>query len=202
MVHPPEVAETDDRDCSVPIICCRAHRQHLTYGRRADVSASQPGLHQFLDGPNPSSPTSPGCWTISATKMAARGWCGAALAIRSAGTTPWKIRSPPKARPGAALVFDGRLFHGTGANRTPAERAPCHPLYYVYRSRAQQQKNFFLGFTLRCWQKSRDEFLRRLRLLHLGRCSAAPIRRSDKGRLAAVSEPTGPLEARGKPIAC
>ena len=101
---------------------------------------------------------------------------------------------------GAALVFDGRLFHGTGANRTPAAERHAILSYYC-RPFVRQQENFYLGLHPTVLATERDELLRRLGYFiwaGLGRTNTP----GDKGRLAAVSDPTGPLDARGNAITC
>ncbi|HEY1709333.1 MAG TPA: phytanoyl-CoA dioxygenase family protein [Rhizomicrobium sp.] len=101
---------------------------------------------------------------------------------------------------GAALVFDGRLFHGTGPNRTPAEERHAILSYYC-RPFVRQQENFFLGLHPAVLAQERDEFLRRLGYFiwaGLGRTNVP----GDKSRLAAMSDPTGPLDARGNAITC
>jgi ectoine hydroxylase-related dioxygenase (phytanoyl-CoA dioxygenase family) len=62
---------------------------------------------------------------------------------------------------GSALVFDGRLIHGTGANRTlDVERHAL--LSYCCRPYVRQQENFFLGLAPELARTEREAFLARL----------------------------------------
>jgi ectoine hydroxylase-related dioxygenase (phytanoyl-CoA dioxygenase family) len=62
---------------------------------------------------------------------------------------------------GAALVFDGRTIHGTGANRT--ETSERHAvLSYCCRPYVRQQENFFLGLAPELVRTEREDFLARL----------------------------------------
>lgn len=64
-------------------------------------------------------------------------------------------------RAGSALVFDGRLIHGTGANRTTSRERRAL-LSYCCRPYVRQQENFFLGLAPDLQQNEREAFLGRL----------------------------------------
>jgi ectoine hydroxylase-related dioxygenase (phytanoyl-CoA dioxygenase family) len=99
---------------------------------------------------------------------------------------------------GSALVFDGRLVHGTGANRTQSDHRHGILTYYC-RAFMRQQENFFLGLDPAVEEEADDELKRRLgyTIQHgLGRTEAP----SQKGLLFRVAEPIPALDARGKPI--
>lgn len=61
---------------------------------------------------------------------------------------------------GAILCFDGRLWHGTGANRTDRPRRAL--LSYHCRPYIRQQENFTLGLDRRLWTEERPDLLNRL----------------------------------------
>lgn len=63
--------------------------------------------------------------------------------------------------PGSALVFDGRIVHGTGENRTATEQRHAI-LSYFCRPFMRQQENFFLGLAPELEHSEREAFLARL----------------------------------------
>ena len=99
---------------------------------------------------------------------------------------------------GSALVFDGRLVHGTGANRTgDAHRHGI--LSYYCRAFMRQQENFFLGLDPEVERDADPELLRRLgyTIQHgLGRTEKP----SQEGVLSRVREPIPALDASGRPV--
>lgn len=100
---------------------------------------------------------------------------------------------------GAALVFDGRLVHGTGANLTKSEERHAI-LSYHCRPFVRQQENFFLGLHPKVRESEREEFLGRLGYriwAGLGRTNT-PM---DKTLLDAERDPLGPLDADGNLLA-
>lgn len=62
---------------------------------------------------------------------------------------------------GSALVFDGRLIHGTGANQT-SDVQRHGVLSYFCRPFVRQQENFFLGLAPELRDDEREAFLARL----------------------------------------
>jgi len=62
---------------------------------------------------------------------------------------------------GTALVFDGRLWHGTGPNRTQNQQRHAI-LQYCCRGYIRQQENFFLGLARDVFDHESEEFLGRL----------------------------------------
>jgi ectoine hydroxylase-related dioxygenase (phytanoyl-CoA dioxygenase family) len=101
---------------------------------------------------------------------------------------------------GAALVFDGRLYHGTGANQTDGEERHAI-LSYHCRPFIRQQENFFLGLHPKVRQSEREEFLARLGYriwAGLGRTNT-PM---DKHLLQTERDPTGPLDESGDSLDC
>lgn len=96
---------------------------------------------------------------------------------------------------GSALVFDGRLVHGTGENRsTGAQRHAL--LSYFCRPFVRQQENFFLGLDPALRATERPEFLARLGYRiwgGLGRIEAP----GQPGLMTAQAEPLGPLNRDG-----
>ena len=61
---------------------------------------------------------------------------------------------------GTLLVFDGRIFHGTGKNKTNTKR---HAVFtYFCRTYIRQQENHFLSFPEELRKNSSDKFLDRL----------------------------------------
>jgi ectoine hydroxylase-related dioxygenase (phytanoyl-CoA dioxygenase family) len=101
---------------------------------------------------------------------------------------------------GAALIFDGRLYHGTGPNRTASEERHAI-LSYCCRPYIRQQENFFLGLAPKIRMTEREEVLRRLGYFiwanNLGRVEKP----TEKGPLAPLTNPIGPLDANGQPLA-
>jgi ectoine hydroxylase-related dioxygenase (phytanoyl-CoA dioxygenase family) len=78
---------------------------------------------------------------------------------------------------GAALIFDGRLIHGTGANRTSDQKRHAL-LSYFCRSFMRQQENFFLGLDPALETPANEGLLGRLgfRVQHgLGRIEAPNV---------------------------
>jgi ectoine hydroxylase-related dioxygenase (phytanoyl-CoA dioxygenase family) len=100
---------------------------------------------------------------------------------------------------GAALVFDGRLIHGTGENRTPSEHRHAILSYYC-KPFIRQQENFFLGLDPALRTREREEFMRRI-----GYWIWAGLGRTDtpgeRGVLRLAESPTGALDAEGRPLA-
>jgi ectoine hydroxylase-related dioxygenase (phytanoyl-CoA dioxygenase family) len=99
---------------------------------------------------------------------------------------------------GSALVFDGRLIHGTGANRT-ADKHRHGILTYYCRPFMRQQENFFLGLDPALQTGENEELLRRLghTIWHgLGRTEKP----SQDGVLHRVADPIPALDAAGRPI--
>lgn len=100
--------------------------------------------------------------------------------------------------PGAALIFDGRLIHGTGANRTTGEQRRAILTYYCSPF-VRQQENYFLGLDPRVEPLVSDELKRRMGYSvwrGLGR-TETPL---DQGLLARVSEAVCELDRDGQPI--
>ena len=96
---------------------------------------------------------------------------------------------------GSVMVFDGRLVHGTGANRTAGDERRAILAYHC-RPFVRQQENFFLGLDPAIRRAERPEFLARLGFqiwAGLGRTSAP----GEQGVLAPLDHPTGALDARG-----
>src|SRR5581483_2853747 len=102
---------------------------------------------------------------------------------------------------GAALVFDGRLFHGTGANRTAGGERHAILSYYC-RPYVRQQENVFLGLDPAIRVREREEFLARLGYRiwanNLGRTNAP----NERGILEPLSHPIGPLDSAGHTLDC
>ena len=98
---------------------------------------------------------------------------------------------------GTIMVFDGRLIHGTGANRARSgERRAL--LAYHCRPFVRQQENYFLGLDPELRRTEREAFLRRLGFgiwSGLGRVNHP----GDAGVLAPVIAPTAALAADGEP---
>lgn len=101
---------------------------------------------------------------------------------------------------GSALVFDGRLIHGTGANLTANEERHAI-LSYHCRPFIRQQENAFLGLHPSLRTGERDEFMRRLGYSiwanNLGRIESPSV----KGILQIAENPIGPLDADGRALA-
>ncbi len=99
---------------------------------------------------------------------------------------------------GAALIFDGRLTHGTGANLTASEERHAI-LSYHCRPFVRQQENYYLGLDPELRRTERGVFLRRLGYwiwAGLGRTNEP----GEKGALEPLTAPIGPLDAAGRPI--
>ncbi len=96
---------------------------------------------------------------------------------------------------GSALVFDGRLIHGTGANRTGDVQRHGILTYYC-RPFIRQQENFFLGMAPELRTTEREVFLERVGYriwAGLGRTDAP----GEHGLLRRLEQPVGGLDARG-----
>lgn len=99
---------------------------------------------------------------------------------------------------GAALIFDGRMVHGTGSNITEAEERHA-VLSYHCRPFVRQQENYLLGFDPALRETERGIFLRRLGFWiwsGLGRTHEP----GERGALAPVTSPIGPMDSEGRPI--
>jgi ectoine hydroxylase-related dioxygenase (phytanoyl-CoA dioxygenase family) len=97
---------------------------------------------------------------------------------------------------GAALIFDGRLTHGTGANLTTAEHRHAI-LSYHCRPFVRQQENYFLGLDPKVRETEREEVLRRMGFgiwAGLGRTNEP----GEKGVLAPVRAPLGGVDETGR----
>jgi ectoine hydroxylase-related dioxygenase (phytanoyl-CoA dioxygenase family) len=87
---------------------------------------------------------------------------------RSSSFAPAEIQNTPKpedtiaaeGKAGSILCFDGRLWHGTGANRTNKLRHAL--LSYHCRPFVRQQENFALGLLPALRQSERPALLKRL----------------------------------------
>lgn len=98
---------------------------------------------------------------------------------------------------GAALVFDGRLVHGTGANRTQGEDRRAI-LSYFCRPFIRQQENFFLGLDEAVLDRASPMLLERLGYriwAGLGRTDSP----ADAGFQRRLERPLGALTAMGQP---
>lgn len=100
---------------------------------------------------------------------------------------------------GSALVFDGRLIHGTGANRSrDVQRHGV--LSYFCRPFVRQQENYFLGLAPRLRATEREAFLERLGYriwAGLGRTD----RPGERELLERVEHPVGALDPAGRSAA-
>jgi ectoine hydroxylase-related dioxygenase (phytanoyl-CoA dioxygenase family) len=99
------------------------------------------------------------------------------------------------AKAGSAMVFDGRLIHGTGANRT-ADVQRHGILTYYCRPFIRQQENFFLGMDPGLRTSEREAFLERV-----GYRIWAGLGRTDwpgeRELLTRLEHPVGPLNRLG-----
>jgi len=127
---------------------------------------------------------------------------GTRLAPGSHRSREWRkeLRRPTVAAAGpagSALVFDGRLIHGTGANRTADQQRHAILTYYC-RPFMRQQENFFLGLDPALRSPENEPLLRRLGFSiwrGLGRIET-PL----EGRLMAGEPARVPaLDAAGRP---
>lgn len=104
---------------------------------------------------------------------------------------------PVEGPAGSVMVFDGRLAHGTGANRTQdVERRAI--LAYHCRPFIRQQENFFLGLDPAVRRTERPALLARLGFeiwAGLGRTDAP----GEAGVLAPLEHPIGALDTTGAP---
>jgi ectoine hydroxylase-related dioxygenase (phytanoyl-CoA dioxygenase family) len=99
---------------------------------------------------------------------------------------------------GSALVFDGRLTHGTGANVTEAQERVA-VLTYHCRPFVRQQENYLLGLDPELRRNERGIFLRRLGFwiwAGLGRTHDP----GERGALEPLVTTIGPLDAEGRPL--
>jgi ectoine hydroxylase-related dioxygenase (phytanoyl-CoA dioxygenase family) len=99
---------------------------------------------------------------------------------------------------GAALIFDGRMVHGTGSNITDNEERHGILTYYC-RPFVRQQENYLLGLDPALRATERGAVLRRLGFwiwAGLGRTHEP----GQKGPLSPVASPIGALDAEGRPI--
>jgi ectoine hydroxylase-related dioxygenase (phytanoyl-CoA dioxygenase family) len=97
---------------------------------------------------------------------------------------------------GSALIFDGRLLHGTGANRTTDMQRHGILTYYC-RPFIRQQENFFLGMAPELRATEREAFLERIGYriwAGLGRTDSPGERRL----LERLDDPVGALDSTGK----
>jgi ectoine hydroxylase-related dioxygenase (phytanoyl-CoA dioxygenase family) len=102
---------------------------------------------------------------------------------------------PAEGPAGSVMVFDGRLTHGTGANRTASDQRRA-VLAYHCRPFVRQQENFFLGLDPAIRRSERPAFLARLGFeiwAGLGRTNAP----GEAGVLAPLDHPIGALDAAG-----
>lgn len=129
---------------------------------------------------------------------------GSHLLAVAADGEPGGVRAPTyedtiaaEAPAGSILCFDGRLWHGTGANRTDQPRRAL--LSYHCRPFLRQQENFTLGLDRRLWALERPELLDRLGFkpwAGLGRVeSPIPAERLEVDTLA-----IGPLSRTGETL--
>ena len=102
---------------------------------------------------------------------------------------------------GSALIFDGRLVHGTGENRSRGSHRHALLSYYC-RPFMRQQENFYLGLDPAIRTDASPGFLRRLGFSiwgGLGRTDAP----GEQGLMRPLTEPVGPLgrdgRAKGEP---
>jgi ectoine hydroxylase-related dioxygenase (phytanoyl-CoA dioxygenase family) len=96
---------------------------------------------------------------------------------------------------GSALIFDGRLIHGTGANRTQSVQRHGILTYYC-RPFVRQQENFFLGMAPALRASEREAFLERVGYriwAGLGRTDAP----GERELLARLDDPIGALDSAG-----
>jgi len=97
---------------------------------------------------------------------------------------------------GSALIFDGRLVHGTGASRARRGERRAVLAYYC-RPYVRQQENFFLGLHRAIAAGEREALLRRLGYwvwAGLGRTDSP----GERGVLAPLARPTGRLTTNGR----
>jgi ectoine hydroxylase-related dioxygenase (phytanoyl-CoA dioxygenase family) len=97
---------------------------------------------------------------------------------------------------GSALIFDGRLVHGTGASRASTGERRAVLAYYC-RPYVRQQENFFLGLEPALAAGEREALLRRLGYwiwAGLGRTDSP----AERGVLKPLTEPTGRLTEKGR----
>jgi ectoine hydroxylase-related dioxygenase (phytanoyl-CoA dioxygenase family) len=103
-----------------------------------------------------------------ATRLVPKSHLDRSATPRSSSFVPAKPQNMPKPEDtigaegpaGSILCFDGRVWHGTGANRT---EKPRHALLsYHCRPFVRQQENFSLGLLPEIRRSERDAFLNRL----------------------------------------
>lgn len=114
---------------------------------------------------------------------------------------PGRGEEPPtvavEAPAGSAFVFDGRLLHGTGANRTDGRRHVI--LNYACRPFLRQQENFTVSASPEVLARASDELLGRLGFRVQG--TLGGVQGPREGAL--MARPTsflGPLAADGSPL--
>jgi ectoine hydroxylase-related dioxygenase (phytanoyl-CoA dioxygenase family) len=100
---------------------------------------------------------------------------------------------------GAALIFDGRMVHGTGSNITESEERHVILSYYC-RPFVRQQENYYLGLDPALRREERGAFLRRLGY-HIWAGLGRTHEPGEKGALEPLEAPIGPLDPEGRPIA-
>ncbi|MCP5431797.1 MAG: phytanoyl-CoA dioxygenase family protein [Alphaproteobacteria bacterium] len=103
---------------------------------------------------------------------------------------------------GSALVFEGRLWHGTGSNVTKDERRPAI-LMYCCKPYIRSQENFTLGLDRDILRAERPALLARLGFMQnhgLGRINNV-IPREYPGVMPWEQRPMGPLHDDGTPKA-
>jgi ectoine hydroxylase-related dioxygenase (phytanoyl-CoA dioxygenase family) len=99
-------------------------------------------------------------------------------------------------RAGSALIFDGRLIHGTGANRSRDVQRHGILTYYC-RPFIRQQENFFLGMAPALRSSEREAFLERIGYriwAGLGRTDAP----GDRQLLTRLDDPLSALDSAGE----
>lgn len=99
---------------------------------------------------------------------------------------------------GGALIFEGRIWHGTGENTTANEKRHALLAYHC-RPYIRQQENFFLGLREDLIESERPAFLGRLgfkQWMGYGRIE----RPRQAGLMTRQTPRAGPLDAEGRPI--
>jgi ectoine hydroxylase-related dioxygenase (phytanoyl-CoA dioxygenase family) len=102
------------------------------------------------------------------TRLVPRSHLNRSATPRSSSFVPAKPANMPKpeetiaaeGKAGSILCFDGRVWHGTGANRTDVPRHAL--LSYHCRPFVRSQENFSLGLLPEIRESERDAFLNRL----------------------------------------
>ena len=99
---------------------------------------------------------------------------------------------------GSALIMDGRLTHGTGANRTDAQHRHAILAYHC-RPFVRQQENYFLGLDQHIRRTERAAILWRMGYGmwgSLGRTNAP----TERSLLGPLDHPLGCLDEAGRPM--